>query len=1228
MDVKNVERIYALTWLQKGMLRFHLENPEYHFQQYVIELNGEIKSSLLEESFQALVQSYDVLRCNILYEKIEQPVHVVQKVRDVKITYLDISECSDREARLQEIIHDDRNRKFDISKGQLLRITLVRLAEKKYKMIISYHHIIIDGWSLTIVISRLFQYYNELCEKGRIKIVSGPSFQTYVDDVYQKEEKCFAYWKNYLKDYQNDTVLEEAQYSQKQGKKKASITLSEEDRKKVELIQSECGVTTNILLKTIIGIVIQRYMNANDIVFGEVNSGRGWNYETTENIVGMLINVLPCRITSREEQTFCDLVRSIQKQAVESNQYYGVDMVQLQNKLFHGKTLVHFLYNFSNHLKDITIADSGSDSLNLGFCIGEVSLKNLETSELCMDINSYEALTITLTYSEKKYSEAFANHFLNHIMRVLAQIEENTNILVRDIKLTSEEEENRILTCFNREKAGLLHKSGVSDLLELSSRMYHEKVALIHEDMQMTYGELNAYANSFAEKLLASGVSSESKVGVFMKKSFDLFIALYALIKLHAVYIPIDTEYPESRVEHMIALSGMDYIIVSENIICSHRREKQIACNYVSLEKKEQNEVYPRKHEQICILFTSGTTGVPNGVILSDKNIVNYIFNVQTFMKIGYDDVVLQQSSVGFDVFIEETYSALISGGSLVIVDKKTLYDNSKMVNIINNNKVTVVSCSPRYLGVLNNDDLPNVRLFISGGEKLLSKYYNNLIKYAKVFNTYGPTETTVCATYHECQESEEGNIPIGYPIYNSKVYLLDQYRNLQPLNVKGEIYIGGAGVTEPLNEDHAKRFIDNPFGEGKLFRSGDIGKWTQDGNILYCDRNDRQIKLRGYRIEQSEIENAILKYSGVEDCFVTVNSKDELQTQYLVAFIKSEREIDKVAIMSFLKEHIPYYMIPQKYIVRKEFELNANSKIDETELMKHVNAAASINSYNLSATEKELVRIWAKVLGKDESEIGPYDNFFELGGDSILLIRLYSLINDKYCGKSVITDSFIFQNLRDYAHYLDSKAETYDMSAHIVWQEISGKYLVSQTRYINDHLYRAGIPDKLLNKILEQKRFQEITYSDMYKIILVLALYRLLGKDSIRLNRISGDTNEFSTYNFDLRKLHDETDIYHSFCKPAYRAQIQDDNDVRIHKNASCISVVVCERFQQNHLHFIKQFDLCIFFSKEKGQVVMNCKQHSAKLSDTFAQDLLKAYGTIIRRMSDESTDDVEERN
>lgn len=1228
MDIKNVERIYALTWLQKGMLRFYLENPEYNFQQYVIQLNGDVSNQLLDASFQALVQTYDVLRCNILYEKIDKPIHVVQKVKNVKVTFFDITVCIDKEVELNKIIQEDKEKKFDLSKDSLLRITLVKLGTDLYKMIFSYHHIVIDGWSLTILISKLFQYYNELRGTNHIELVQVPSFQVYIDNLYQNEDAYFAYWKKYLDGYQTDTVLEDVQSFKKQGKKKIGITFSETDKRKIQKIQSNCDITTNTLLKTIIGIVIQRYINSNDIVFGEVNSGRGWNYEKMENLVGMLINILPSRITTKSTQPFSELVKMIQKQAVECNQNYGLNMIQLQNTLFHGKTLIHFLYNFSNHLKDIIIDDGTNNNSKLGFRIGEVSLENINTSDLCIDVNAFETLTLTLTYSQQKYSDTFANDFLKHIMRVLTQVAENEDILIQDIKLTSDEEDKLILTCFNQEKLAKIHNAYVSDLIEYTAQIYYDKPVLIYENAQMTYGELNSLANGFVTKLLSNGVTNESRVGLFMEKSFDLFITILALIKMHVLYIPIDIEYPESRVEHLIEASKLDYIVVSKNLTCNQLKEKQIMCNYPELTKVEKNEVYPRKNNEICMLFTSGTTGVPNGVILSDENIVNYIFNVQEFMKINSNDVILQQSSVSFDVFIEEVYSSMFVGSTLVIVDKKTLYDNSKMVNTINKHKISVISCSPRYLGVLNHNDIPDVRIFISGGEILLGKYCNNLIKHAKVFNTYGPTETTVCATYHACREGEEENIAIGHPIYNSKVYILDQYKNLQPVNVMGEIYIGGAGVTRPINDEHAKRFIDNPFGEGKLFCSGDIGKWTKDGEILYCNRNDRQIKLRGYRIEQTEIENAILKFPDVEDCYVTVNSKEKSQSQYLIAFIKSDSDIDKVDIMSFLKERIPYYMIPQKYVIRKELNLNLNSKIDEQELMKYVDTGISTNSYSMTTTEIELAKIWAKVLGKDETEINPYDNFFYLGGDSILLIQLYSMVNEKYPGKSVITDSFIFQNLRDYANYIESKSTDQEISTKIVMQEISEKYMSSQKSYTNDNLYRVKLDSDLINSILKQKRYQEITHEKMYKVLLVLAIYSLTRKTDIHLNQISEDINEFATYSFDLTKMHDELDIYNNLSKPEYKTQILDNDLIRINRNISCISILICDQFQQKHMNLTKQFDLCIFFTKEEDQVIMNCKQHSMKLNDTFTQDLFKTYGMIINQLNSESLDEAVERN
>ncbi|MCK5057808.1 MAG: amino acid adenylation domain-containing protein [Candidatus Aminicenantes bacterium] len=659
----------------------------------------------------------------------------------------------------------------------------------------------------------------------------------------------------------------------------------------------------------------------------------------------------------------------------------------------------------------------------------------------------------TLEYNTRFYEKENIQGIIKHFGILLGKALDNMDIPLATVDMLSEEERTKILVNFNltdmeypeEKKIHELFAEQVDrtpDCVALISRGSRDEASLI--TCSFTYRELNGAANRLAGMLIEKGVSPDSIVAILVEPSLEMMIGIWSVLKAGGAYLPIDPGSPPGRVRFMLSDSG-------EKILLTDRRSFEAAGiagswqgEILFLEEIDSREgVRPAMasldHPPLCssagdlayVIYTSGTTGFPKGVLVEHRNVVAYLFAFDHEFAFAEKDTVLQQSTFAFDVFVEEVFPVLLRGGKVAITSRAEVLNIDMLSGFIVKHKVNVVDCTPLLLLELDRiGNLGCVETVISGGDVLKGEYIEHFLQSGTVYNTYGPTETTVCASYYRCTPPLGKNVPIGKPIANYKIFILDRDGLPQPTGIGGELCISGAGVTRGyLNQPEltSERFLPNPFLPGqRIYRTGDLARWLPDGNIEFLGRIDDQVKVRGYRIELGEIESCLLRHPDIDEA-VVIEKREESGDKYLVGYFSASIPLKIADLRDYLGEKLPGYMVPWFYVQVAKLPVTRSGKIDRRALPELQASADRVYVAPRDEIEEDLVGIWNRVLAVDKGEIGIDDNFFDLGGNSLKAIIIASRIHKQFDVKIQLVDIFKIQTLRRIAeHIKGSERETF----------------------------------------------------------------------------------------------------------------------------------------------------------------------------------------------------------
>ncbi|MBY0204782.1 non-ribosomal peptide synthetase [Paenibacillus cucumis (ex Kampfer et al. 2016)] len=1059
--IGEVEDIYALSPMQNGMLFHGLlhSNSEAYVLQTTLDLHGLLDVKAFAKSLDQLIERNSILRTNFHSQWKHGPLQVVYRHKPNAILYEDLREMKeeDRDAYVAAYIRKDKNKGFDLSKDVLMRISILQTDDQTYRFIWNYHHILMDGWCLSLVIQELFDGYFAILERRKSEQQTAAPYKHYIEWLDKQDHKAsLKYWSDYLEGYEEQTALPKEHSIRKSSEYHSEnliCPLSQELTERITQVASQNQVTLNTLMQTAWGMLLQKYNNSEDVVFGSVVSGRPAEIAGVERIIGLFINTIPVRIQTQGNETFAAMMRRIQEQAVASHPHETYPLYEIQAETKQKQNLIDHILVFENYpVQGIT--EQFGDQEQTALRITNVEADEQTNYDFNLIIKPGQEMKCMFYYNANVYDRASIERIQGHLIQLLERVCLNPYISIDDIDLMTAQEKMQILKSFNDTKAAYPMDKTIHGLFEEQVEQNPGNVAVVFEGQQLTYQELNSKANQLARTLHAKGIQQDQLIGIIAERSLDMVVGMLAILKAGGAYVPIDPEYPEERVNYMLEDSGVHVLLLQRHL------QERISYTGESIYLDELGVCHEDDSNlgvTVCptglayVIYTSGTTGRPKGTCIEHKNVVRLLFNSQNRFDFQSSDTWTLFHSFCFDFSVWEMYGALLYGGKLVIVPQMTARSPQQFLQLLRDERVTILNQTPTYFYHLLQEELTsqeerlNVRKVIFGGEALnpaLLKNWREKYPSIQLINMYGITETTVHVTYKEITEIEiqAGKSNIGKPIPTLQTYILNTHQQLQPIGVPGELYVAGEGLARGyLNRPEltAEKFVEHAWiTEGKMYRTGDAARWLADGNIEYLGRIDQQVKIRGYRIELGEVETAILKIETVQEAVVIAHEQEDGSKQ-LCAYWKGNSAFSAKEIRSALAHEIPDYMIPSYFVHVDHIPLTSNGKVDRKALplpQKNVDQIAEYEAPQ-SPVEQAIISAWEAVLGVQR--IGRSDHFFELGGDSIKCIQVASrLLQSGY--KVEMKHFFTYPVVSELSEHVTSVNTHYDQG------EVTGEVLLT----------------------------------------------------------------------------------------------------------------------------------------------------------------------------------------
>ncbi|MCY7931339.1 non-ribosomal peptide synthetase, partial [Bacillus inaquosorum] len=1090
------ENIYPLTPMQKGMLFHSLFDPSSgaYFQQTMFDLHGDLDIDSFSKSLDGLSQKYDIFRTNFYRDWKDQPLQIIFRTKKIGFEFIDLREMkeSQKEEMIQEYARRDKLQGFDLERGALMRLFILRTDDTTYRFIWSFHHILMDGWCLPLITKEIFEHYLALLQQKQLEQSSITPYSQYIEWLGRQDaEEAMRYWDQYLEGYEEQTILPKDHHAAEDERyipEKVTCEISTDLTLKMKQMAGKHHVTLNTLLQTAWAVLLQKYNRSRDVVFGSVVSGRPAGIPNVETMIGLFINTIPVRIRCEAGTTFTELMKEAQEKAVASQKFETYPLYDIQARTTQKQDLITHLMIFENYPVDQYMESIGRQN-GSSITISNVQMEEQTNYDFHLTVVPGEAMNIYFEYNASVYERSSIERIREHFMQILHQVMTDADIQVEQVELLTEDEKRTLLHTLN-DTAAPFPQTPVYQLFEKQSQRTPDQAAVIDTDRELTYGELNKRANQLARTLRAKGVQADHPVAVISRNSIESVVGILAVLKSGGAYVPIDPEYPQDRIRYMLDDSQAGIVLMQRDV------REQLVYEGVTVLLDDESSYHQNDSDLAPIsdashlayvIYTSGSTGRPKGVLIEHRGLTNYIWWAKEVYVKGEKTNFPLYSSISFDLTVTSIFTPLVTGNTIIVYDGED--KTALLASIVQDPRVDIIKLTPAHLQVLkemNIADKTAVRRMIVGGENLSTRLAQSIHKQfegrIEICNEYGPTETVVgCMIYrYDAVKDRRESVPIGTAAANMSIYVLDENIKPAPVGVPGEIYISGAGVARGyLNRPEltAEKFVDDPFEPGaKMYKTGDLAKWLADGNIEYAGRMDEQVKIRGYRIELGEIEAALHQEEAIKEAVVTAR-EDIHGFKQLCAYYVSGGQITVSRLRKQLSHTLASYMVPAYFIELDEMPLTSNGKINRKGLPAPDFGLQDRAEYKAPRTKVEeiLVSAWEAVLGAENVSI--LDNFFDLGGDSIKSIQVSSRL--KQSGyKMEIKDLFQYATIADLSPHIKQNLRIADQG------EVKGKVSLTPIQHwffdhitIEPHYYNQavmlyapeGFRETLLRQTLEK---------------------------------------------------------------------------------------------------------------------------------------------------------------
>jgi amino acid adenylation domain-containing protein/non-ribosomal peptide synthase protein (TIGR01720 family) len=1012
---KSVQDIYPLSPTQQGML-FHTlyaSRSGMYIGQLGLTITGYLDRAALGQAWQEAMNRHAVLRSTVAWENLNAPIQIVHAGVRLPIVEEDLRGLSatEQRERITSFIEADRSLGFDLFSAPLMRLALIRLGEDLHQFIWSHHHLLLDGWSLSLLLTEVFQSYESIRQNRPAQLLHARPYRDYIAWLGRQDlASAERFWREWLKGFSAPTQLPTSQaesfstFEAKTELRALSASLTE----RLRSVARRQHLTLNTVIQAAWAVLLSRYSRSPDVIFGATVSGRPPSLEGVENMIGLFINTLPMRVEVRPEESPLELMRRVQERQSEMREYEYSPLVDVQgwSEVPRGASLFDSILVFENYPLDI-----GSLKKDLSFDISEVRSVEETNYPLTLVIKPGDALLLEALYDRSRFETSTIKRLLSHFEVLLESFASGSEKLVWELNILPERERRQLVAEFNQSGVSYPCEASIAELFDIQSEQSSGQAAIVFGDEEVSYGELKSRANSLAHYLKKKGVGPESLVGVLIERSVEMVVALLGILKAGAAYVPLDPNYPKARLAFMLEDSALQVLVTTQDLdrclpvsdaqlICLDRDRAQIAAG-------SQQDLSPTAYADnlAYVMYTSGSTGNPKGVAVTHRGVVRLVKGAN-YAQLGREEVFLQLAPLSFDASTFEIWGSLLNGGKLVLMPAQTLSLEEIGGQVRRHGVTTLWLTAPLFHQMVseNLEGLKGVKQLLAGGDVLSPAHVNLALAHStdgRVINGYGPTENTTftCCYVMSGGGCVEGSVPIGSPISNTSVYLLDPYLNPVPVGVTGELYAGGDGLARGyLNSADltAERFIPDPVSGGvgrRLYSTGDLARYRADGNLEFLGRTDNQVKVRGHRIEMAEVETALLVYPAIKEAAV-IASHDEAGGKRLLAYLvgKEGDSFSAGELRDYLCSKLPDYMVPSAFITLDRLPLTPSGKLDRRALPQSDGARPEFeNQYVPPRTpvEEAVASIWAEVLGLDR--VGVHDDFFELGGHSLLATKVIS---------------------------------------------------------------------------------------------------------------------------------------------------------------------------------------------------------------------------------------------
>ncbi|MBG9687408.1 non-ribosomal peptide synthetase [Bacillus mycoides] len=1018
------------------------EKGQSFCSQCSLIIEGELNFTQLQSAVHQVIKQHEALRTT--YKQLpgmDFPLQVIHDNITTEWNQVDLKGEEEKEQvdQLKRLYRKELRTPFDFENGPLFRLTVISLTEQKRVLLISISSLCADAVSLHNLVIEIQQAYVGILNfKDEEEPLQYIQFSEWKNEIFEEEESQLGvtFWENQNREYSMKLKLpwENQGVSSLPISKAINTTLSPLLISQLEEIAEKWELTLEELLFACWHLFMWRLTETSDVVVGQVLDGR--KYKEMEKAVGLFAASVPVRYSYIPNTRLDEVLQGIAEaryRAYEWQEYFSYSQAKTE------KGILYFSSGFEYNSSTI-FANMGNLSTTMNQLTSAVDYFSLKMS--CARLK--DTLTLEMSYANSQWEQEYAQKMLESYVKLIQSTIEHPRLLITDIDILNESEKQKLLVNLNRNFASPCYSKCFHTLFEKQVEKNANNIAVVFEDQQLTYNELNERANQLAHYLSRQGAGRGVKIGICIERSLDMIVGLLGVLKTGGAYVPIDTSLPADRKEFILKDAGVSILLTQQNLLSTQPKvQGSVVCldynwDKFANESKENINSLVTTNDLAYIIYTSGSTGKPKGVAVEHGNLLNYLNGIEQCLNLDLVKSYATVSTLAADLGNTVIFTSLCRGGCLHVIAKERLLDSKKLADYCMKHTIDFLKIVPSHLSNLLSSSqavhiLPK-HLLVFGGEVLqwdLVKRVKELSSNCKIVNHYGPTETTIGVTTYpipeQLQDTIAATVPIGRPISNVQAYVLNSHKQLVPFGMPGELYIGGLSVTRGyLNrpEQTENYFIQNFLEDDKksiLYKTGDVVRYLPDGNLEFLGRIDDQVKIRGYRVELGEVQLSLERHPSIQKAIVVTRDDYEGQKQLIAYLVTKEEEVlSQVQLFEFLKGLLPAYCIPYAFVFLSKFPLTVNGKIDRIALPdpnEHLALSKRSMISPNTPTQEWVADIWYKVLGI--SKVSIFDKFFEIGGNSLKSVTMLVLLQERYSDITLV-DLFEYNTIASISEFID----------------------------------------------------------------------------------------------------------------------------------------------------------------------------------------------------------------